>query len=174
MKKISLLLAFLSFMAGAAVAKEISLDEGSVVFTVPDEFTPLSAEEIAKKYPRANAPENVIGTADGRRTTVAYQLKAQPVQPAQLPMVQEVLTKALNQSIPGIAWKQNDLIDLAGQKWIMLEMTSEGADQDIHNMVLVTSHKGKMLMFNFNSTKKEFPKVEAKLKSSIRSIILTP
>jgi len=55
-----------------------------------------------------------------------------------------------------------------------MEMTSRAIDQDIHNIVLITSHKGKMLMFNFNSTKNEFPKMESILRDSINTITLKP
>lgn len=38
-------------------------------------------------------------------------------------------------------------------------MTSRAIDQDIHNIVMVTAHRGKMLTFNFHSTKKQFPQI---------------
>jgi hypothetical protein len=62
------------------------------------------------------------------------------------------------------------IIELSGRKWVMLEMTSEAADTEIYNIVLATGYKGQLLMFNFNSTKKDFPNFEKALRESIASI----
>ena len=173
MNKASVLIAILAAFPFIASAKDVSIDGGSVTFVVPDDFTELSQAEINVKYPSVNAPKQVIGT-EGRATTIAYQLHAQPVKESDLPDVQKAFTQIFDRVIPGIEWKQNALVDLVGQKWLVLEMTSRAIDQDIHNIVLITPHKGKMLMFNFNSTKKDFPKMEKLLRDSIKSITLKP
>ena len=107
-------------------------------------------------------------------TTIAYQLKAHPVKESDLPEVQKAFAQIFDRVIPGIEWKQNALVELVGQKWLFMEMTSRAIDQDIYNIMLITSHKGEMLMFNFNSTKKDFPKMEKALRDSIKSITLKP
>jgi hypothetical protein len=173
MNKAFILIAVLALLSCSASAKEVSIDGGSVTFVVPDDFTELSQEEINSKYPAVNAPKQVIGAA-GRTTTIAYQLKAQPVKESDLPDIQKAFTQVFDRLIPGIEWKQNALVDLVGQKWLLLEMTSRAIDQDIHNIMLITPHKGQMLMFNFNCTKKDFSKMEKVLRDSIKSIKLNP
>lgn len=74
--------------------------------------------------------------------------------------------------IPGIAWKKNEIINHSGQKWLLMEMTSNAVDADIYNIFLMTGHQGKMLIFNFNSTKEDFPKYEAALRKSLKSVTL--
>jgi len=169
---LTLLMALLVFTIHLQ-AKDVSIDGGSVSFVVPDDFTPLSQAEINAKYPSVNAPKQVIGS-ENRSTTIAYQLHEQPVKLSDLPDVQKAFTQIFDRVIPGIEWKQNTITELVGQKWLVMEMTSRAIDQDIHNIVLITSHKGKMLMFNFNSTKKNFPTMEKSLRDSIRSITLKP
>ena len=173
MKIIRPLLIILSLLTGLVSAKDISLDEGSVSFVVPDDFTELTEAEITLKFRSARAPKQVVGN-EGRTTSIAYQFQEQPTKQSDLPEVQKAFTPLFDRMIPGIEWKQNALVDLAGQKWLLMEMTSRAVDQDIHNIVLITSHKGKMLMFNFNSTKKEFQKMEKLLRQSINSIKLKP
>ncbi len=173
MKPISVLLSILYFHGFVALAKEVSFDGASVTFVVPDAFAELSKEEIKAKYPSVNAPSQVIGD-ERRTTTIAFQVKEQAIKSSDLPEVQKAFTQVFDRVIPGIEWKQNAIVEMAGQKWLMLEMTSRAIDQDIHNIVLVTPHKGRMLMFNFNSTKNEFPKVEKVLRDSIKSIVLKP
>ncbi len=173
MNAFTILIAIFSLLTSIASSKEVTIDGGSVVFSVPEDFSELSQEEINAKFPSVNAPKQVIGT-ERRSTTIAYQLKEQSVKLSDLPDVQKEITKVFDRMIPGIEWKQNALVDLAGQKWLLMEMTSRAIDQDIHNTVLLTSHKGRMLMFNFNSTKKDFSKMEPLLRNSINSIILKP
>ncbi len=74
--------------------------------------------------------------------------------------------------IPGIEWKKNEIIEHSGQKWVLMEMTSNAVDTDIYNILLMTGFDGKMLVFNFNSTKKDFPKYEAELRKSLKSVKL--
>lgn len=173
MKANTIRIAVFLLLSSFASSKDVTIDGGSVVFSIPGEFSDLSQEEINAKYPSVNAPKQVVGTED-RSTTIAYQLQEQSVKLSDLPDVQEAFTKVFDRIIPGIEWKQNALIDLAGQKWLLMEMTSRAIDQDIHNIVLITSHKGKMLMFNFNSTKNEFPKMESILRDGINTITLKP
>lgn len=157
----------------SAVAKEVALGDGSITFAVPDDFTELSRTEIKTKFPSVNAPEQVVGNA-ARSTTIAYQLKDAPVKIADLPDVKKAFTQVFDRVIPVIEWKENAIVELAGRKWVLMEMTSRAIDQDIHNIVLITSYRGRMLMFNFNSTKREFVEMEEVLRKSIKSIQLTP
>jgi hypothetical protein len=173
MTKAPLVPVILALLACATSAKDVNLDGGSVTFVVPDDFSELSQAEINAKYPSVNAPKQVIGT-ESRATTIAYQLQPQPVKESDLPEVQKAFTQIFDRVIPGIEWKQNAIVDMNAQKWLVMEMTSRAIDQDIHNIVLITPHRGKMLMFNFNSTKKDFPKMERLLRDSIKSITLKP
>jgi hypothetical protein len=105
MNKASILTAILALLPCIATAKDVSIDSGSVTFVVPDDFTELSQAEINAKYPSVNAPKQVIG-AEGRATTIAYQLHAQSVKESDLPDVQKAFTQVFDRVIPGIEWKQ--------------------------------------------------------------------
>ena len=111
----------------------------------------------------------MIGTRTGS-TTIAYDLKSNKIPEDKLDDVRKAFKGVFDRVIPGIQWKKNEIIELAGRKWIYLEMTSKAIDTDIYNILLVTGYEGKMLIFNFNSTKEEFPKYEAKLRKSIQTI----
>jgi hypothetical protein len=103
---------------------------------------------------------------------VAYDLKPHQIPQDKLDEVQKVFTALFGKIVPIIAWKRNEIIEHEGQKWLFMEMTSEAMDTDIYNMLLVTGFDGQMLVFNFNSTKEEFPKYERMLRDSIKSIRL--
>jgi hypothetical protein len=166
MRLLALVFAF-SIAVGVS-AEPVSLGD-SVTFDPPTGFTPLSADEIAFKYPSARAPRFVVGNKR-RSTTIAYDLKPDAIPPDKLEEVSQSLQQTLQRLIPGLIWKERKIIELSGRKWIYLELMSNAVDTDIHNIMLVTPFQGQMLLFNFNSTKEEFPKVEKALRRSLQSI----
>ena len=149
----------------------LSLPEAALTFQSPDTFTALSKDEIAGKYFSNRAPANVVGNPS-RRTTIAYDLKNQSLPPEKLGEVKAAFEKVFDRIIPGIEWIERKIITQQGQDWIFFEMTSRAIDTDIHNLMLITPRNGKMLVFNFNSTKGEFPEVEKALRQSMDSIVL--
>jgi len=161
----------LALLTEITVAKDVSFDGGSATFTVPDVFTELSKDEIQAYFPGGDPPERGFGTA-GRTTIIAYHLTKFVIEENNLPDVQESFTGTLNKQIRAIEWKQNDFVQLANQKWLSLEVTSAAGGHDVHNIMLFTAHKGRMLVFYFDSTKADFPKMEKALRDSIKSISL--
>jgi hypothetical protein len=105
-----------------------------------------------------------------RTTTIAYDLKPESIPADKLDEVRLSFEQTFQRIVPGLVWIERKTIELSGRKWIYLEMSSSAVDTDIHNIILVTAFEGKMLVFNFNSTKEEFPKVEQTLRSSLQSI----
>jgi hypothetical protein len=158
-------------LASTLLAEPIKVADTEVTFDPPEGFKPLSKEIIAYKWPTNRAPAFAIGTPTGS-TTVAYDLKPNNIPQEALPEAQKSFTQLFERMIPGIAWKKNEIIEHSGQKWLMMEMTSNAIDTDIYNIMLMTGFDGKMLIFNFNSTKEEFPKYEAALRKSLKSVKL--
>ena len=167
MKKIALICSLL--LCGWAPADLVKLDGGKVTFEAPEGFKKLAQDVIDKKWPSKRGPAFVVGN-EAATTTIAYDIKPFKVPADELPKVQKSFTDQFSRIIPGIAWKKNKIIKLAGRNWIYLEMTSNAVDTDIYNMMLVTGYEGKMLVFNFNSTKEEFPQYEKRLRKSLNSI----
>ena len=52
-------------------------------------------------------------------------------------------------------------------------MTSNAIDTDIYNILLCTPYEGKLVLFNFNSTKEDFPKYEESLRKSLGTVSVT-
>jgi len=169
--KAMLAFALALFTLGSAYCAQFSIPDGGVTFDAPDGFTQLTSEEIARKFPRSSPPGFVVGN-ERRTTTIAFDLKPQSIPGDKLGEVKSSFEQLFQRMIPGLVWKERKVISMQDQQWIYLELTSHAVDTDIHNIVLVTPHKDKALIFNFNSTKSEFPKVEAKLRESLRSIRL--
>ena len=158
-------------LISSLLAEPIKVADSEVTFDPPEGFKPLSKEIIAAKWPSNRAPTYAVGTSTGS-TTVAYDIKPNDIPQEALPEVQKSFTQLFERIIPGLAWKKNEIIEHSGQKWLMVEMTSNTVDTDIYNIMLVTGFEGKMLVFNFNSTKEDFPKYEAALRKSLKSVKL--
>jgi hypothetical protein len=158
-------------MVHAATAAHIKVSNTDVTFEPPANFKTLSADVMATKWPTNRAPAYAVGN-DTASTTVAYDFKGGNLPQDKLSEVQAVFKQAFERMVPGLKWIRNEIVEHERQKWILMEMTSSAIDQDIHNVIFVTGHEGKTLMFNFNSTKKDFPKYEAALRASMKSIKL--
>lgn len=170
MKQLVLLLCALG-LAFLCRAEVFSIPDSSVSFKAPLKFTRLNSQEISRKFPSDRSPAFVVGN-DGRTTTIAYDLKPNPIAHDKLDETLTSLASAFERIVPGLEWIDRKIIKLQGQRWIYLEMTSKAEGNDIHNVMLLTPHNGKTLMFNFNSTREEFPKMETDLRKSIASITL--
>lgn len=147
----------------------VRIDRGKITFEVPAGFNQLPQDVVDRKWPAKQAPRFVVGT-EGGTTTIDYDLKPYQLPADKLPEVRKSFTKQFERVVPGIVWKRNEIVQLAGRKWICFEMTSTAVDTDIHNMTLMTGFEGQMLVFNFNSTREAFPRVEKALRKSMNSI----
>jgi hypothetical protein len=162
-------LLFLLCSTTFAYSEIVSLDNGAVSFDAPDGFKPLTKELIEIKFPRSRAPKYVVGNQRAT-TTVAYDLKDDAVPEEKIGEVLDSFYGMFPKIIPGITWKEKKIMEFEGKKWGYLELTSSAIDTDIYNIMLFTSYKGKLLIFNFNSTKSDFPTYEKALRESIKSI----
>jgi len=152
-------------------AEPVSVGNTGVTYEPPEGFRALSESEIALKWPSGDAPKYAVGIPSGS-TTVAYDLKPHHVPQVELELAKDHFTKIFESMVPGLVWKKNEIVEHSGQKWILLELTSSAVDTDIYNIMMITGFQGKMLLFNFNSTKEDFPKYEAALRKSLESIKL--
>lgn len=169
MKKVITLCTILLFHTSLVYGEIISLDNGHIIFEAPDEFKPVPEEIIRIKYPSTNAPKYVIGN-ESAETTIAYDVKPNNIPPEKIEEFRAGFTQMFPRVVPGLQWKQNKIIELAGRKWVYFEMTSTAIDADIYNIMLFTSYNNQMLIFNFNSSKEEFKKYEKALRKSIQTI----
>ena len=147
----------------------ISRIRSKAAFSPPDRFKPLSQELIETKWPNRNGPRFVVGNERGT-TTVAYDVKAQDISRMELEDIRAGFEQTFTRVIPGIQWKANKIIEHEGRNWIYMEMTSNAIDTDIYNILMLTGVGTQLVIFNFNSTKEDFPEYEGALRGSVKSI----
>ncbi|MCA0244719.1 MAG: hypothetical protein LCI02_28260 [Proteobacteria bacterium] len=157
-------------LALAAHAAEVVTPDSIVSFTVPDEFTTFSSDEIKQKWPTSASPPSFAVGNPKRSTSIAYDLKANPLRAENLDQALKAFEAVFSRIVPGIVWKRREMVELAGRKWVMMELTSNAIDSDIYNIMLITSFRGRMLTLNFNSTKRDFEQMEPALRRSVASL----
>jgi hypothetical protein len=163
----------LTFQMSLASAEPVSFANPTVMLEAPEGFSPLSDAVKALKFPRGKAPNKVLGNKRAT-TTIAYGLRPRAMPQDQIEPARQAFTQVFSRIIAGVEFKQNKVIDLAGQRWGYMEMTSNAVDTDIYNIILFTGHRGKTLILNFNSTREDFPRYEKMLRKSIASLKLKP
>lgn len=163
----------LSLFVLTAQAGDFVTPDSAVTLTVPDDFTVFSANEIKQKWPTSASPPSFVVGSTSRSTSIAYDLKKNPLKLEELDQAMMAFEGVFTRIVPGISWKRREITEIAGRKWVMLELTSNAVDTDIYNIMLITSFRGRMLALNFNSTKRDFVQMESALRRSIASIKLS-
>jgi|GEM_PF-2363129 len=167
------ILTFIFTMAGfnstSASINPIEIRGAGVSFLPPSDFTRLSEEELDLKFPRSNRPSFAIGN-ENRSTTVAYDIKPIKISDDKLKDLIDVLVKQFDASIPDLKWLHKKIVFKKGRKWIFLELKSPTPGFDVHNRIYLTRLNNKVLILNFNSTVKDFPKYSRQMSESFDSI----
>ena len=150
--------------------RRVPLYDGMVSFVPPPEFSQLSAEIVALKFPEAKGPGIVYGNT---RTTVSIAITFPPqraLRPEQLPAFKTFMESLLEKQKKGLEWVKKELVVVNGQQWIHFEFISQAVDTKIHNHIYVTSLDERMLVFNFNATVEEYDAYKDALDRSKESI----
>jgi len=159
-------------VAQPETARRVYLADKRVSFVPPPGFTPMTAEEIALKFPDYDRlPKYVYGN-ERRTVTVAITFSPANISPGQLPELKNFMVKFLTPVIPNIKWITQDFAVINNVRWVQLEFISQAIDTKIHNQIYLTSFQGRMLGFNFNSTVEKYDALKAELRKSRDSILV--
>jgi hypothetical protein len=152
----------------------VSLASGRATFTLPPSFTPMTAEEIALKFPSrgGNQPQYVFAN-DRRNVAIAITFSSARVTTEQLPELKTVIQSSITRTMPDIQWLTEEMTTINQQPWVHLEFVSRAVDTQIHNDTYFTSLDGKMLGFNFNATAGQYQAVKSELDKARNSIVIT-
>ncbi len=141
-----------------------------ISFIPPAGFQQMTDGEMDKKYPdRDNAPQLAYRSADGK-ATVALRITDQPLDITKLPELKGILSKHMEQTVPGLKWIRKDMIAINGGSWLKMEATSQDKEQKLYNDMYFTAFQGRMLGMNFNAKADQYPKLKASLEACRDSV----
>jgi hypothetical protein len=168
MWRFCILLGFLARLS--ASAKQEEMDSGNITFEAPDDFTPLTPQEIDVKFPHHNGPIEAVGSPT-RGASISYTVTANAVRPEQLDDFERYMETALPKLAPTMQWITKDSRTINGTKWIYFEFTTpDSTGSLIHNIELFTSYHGVLTILNFNASAPLFNSYEQKLRDGVNSI----
>ncbi len=168
-KRFSLFVILFLFVGNGLAQNTVSLANGRLTFEVPRGFRAMTSEEIALKFPKASPPQYVYANERGG-VSIAVTFSQAVVPLERLPALKSAMEQMLPRMTPGLKWISRETVEINGQPWIHLEMTSSAVDTDIHNHMYLTAFDGRMLGINMNSTVKEYKAVAKALVRSRNSI----
>jgi hypothetical protein len=152
----------------------VSILDGKISFVPPDGFKQMTDAEMNKKYPdQDNAPQLAYRNAEGD-ATIALRITNQPLEIAQLPALKGILSKHMEETVPGLKWIRKDMMSINGGSWLKMEAMSQDKKEKLYNDMYFTVFQGRMLGMNFNADVDRYPKLKAALEACRDSIQILP
>jgi uncharacterized protein YegJ (DUF2314 family) len=174
MKVLILLLFLLTISCSQGSARvesdRTSLADGRVSLKLPMNFKALTKDEIANKYPRGNAPQYVFAN-ETQSVSIAITFSSTNLTNDKLEEFKESMKTMFERIIPGLQWKEREVVECNGRKWVHFKLISNAIDTEIINDMYFTPFDSKTLMLNFNSVVSQYEGIKQQLeecKSSIR------
>jgi hypothetical protein len=148
---LALLLALPVVSAGQDLRDRRALGD-RVTLLVPADFTVMSDELRAAKYPSGNRPD-VVFTND--KTTVNVSLRHAPnrLPPDALDQARQSVEGAFKTAYPSAAWFRSSLVTINGRQWFLVDVRTPAVDTEIRNIIVGTSLDDRMLLVSFNAVK---------------------
>jgi hypothetical protein len=146
-------------------AGQVTFASGKITFQPPEGFVALTREEIGRKYPATNPPEQVFAI-ERQGVSIAFDVLPMAFPPGPLAASLKQVAAGIGQSAPGMVWLKQEVVTFSGRSWMHLEFTHQAIDQRIHNHIYLTNFEGKILRFGMNSTVALYGKYQAALEKS--------
>ncbi len=119
---------------------------GTAYIEIPTEFTLMSKDMLAAKYPQPNAPQEAHFVEEGK-VSLAFSATKNTLPDGKLGEVANMMKKQFAPFNPTLEAK-----DIDGRKAYLLTMNTPTAEGTIKNIMLLTTISGKLVIATFNST----------------------
>lgn len=132
--------------------EERSLLGNKVSLLLPKQFGLMGEEMLKLKYPTDRRPA-VVYTNDDGTVDVALNHTNNRVTLSQLPELHKVVENTFKNLYPSATWFRNEILEINGRNYFLLDLRTPGVDTEIRNIMLGTSLEGRFLIISFNATK---------------------
>ena len=124
-------------LTGAALAdtklKKVQITK-EISVMLPQDFTPLPDDGIARKYPAATKPLAVYTSPNGQIDFSVTQKRSQ-FKPSDLDMLREFYKAALLEKFTNVDFIRDEVVEIKGQNFIVFEFVSTLTDQRAGSML---------------------------------------
>ncbi|WP_194973047.1 hypothetical protein [Aquiflexum lacus] len=123
---------------------------GKASMMVPENFKLMNSEMLALKYPNVgHQPTEVYTNLEGT-INIALNHTKNVASEDNLQEVKKAMDAQINK--PPIEFIKSELVQLNGNRCILMEFKSQAVDSKIYNLMLITSLEGRLAMVTFNCT----------------------
>ena len=168
-----LLLLFLLLCPVAGQAQEhVSLYDKHLTATVPKGLFALTAKAISEEYPGKARPQYVYKNGKGDYS-VAFNHLQKTLVPKDLLPFHAQLRQQLEAKMPGIQWVSNQTLILQNRTWGVLEFKAANQGEMLHNWILISSWKGRVLEILISAFDDVEGNVDAQVKEFLNTLRVT-
>lgn len=153
----------LLFLAVPAAAEPVRLFDNALTFDLPSAFRPMTAADIAKKYPTQNPPQHGYTDSDNLAVTL---VATRNLNPGHTPDKLKAFGEAIHRSISGragITMHRHGVVSIGGAEWYALDFGAQTADEPVENRLRIGIRQGYVVIFSVNAVTRVFPRREAEL-----------
>lgn len=153
----------LLFIAAPAMAQPVRLFDNTLSFDLPAAFRPMTAADIAKKYPAQQPPQHGYTDSDNLSVTL---VATRNVNPAHTPDKLKAFGETVQRSIggrTGITLHRHGVVSIGGAEWYALDFAAQTADEPVENRLRIGIRQGYVVIFSVNAVTRVFPQREAEL-----------
>jgi len=144
---------------------------GGAQITIPINFTALTSEEKAKKYPGNNPPQEVYANEDGT-ISIAFTNTNMVLLETNLEGYVKQTVEGIKQGVPDSKWHSFGVKNINGKNIGVLAFDTPAADGWIYNVMCFTVMNGKLIMYSFNCMVNQKVKWENEGKEIIESFVV--
>lgn len=162
----------LLFIAAPAVAQPVRLYDNALSFDLPPGFRPMTAADMAKKYPSQQPPQHGYTDSDNLSVTI---VATRNVNPAHTSDKLKTFGETVQRSIggrTGITMHRHGVITIGAAEWYALDFAAQTADEPVENRLRIGVRQGYVVVFSVNAVTRLFARREAELQRVLESLKL--
>lgn len=162
----------LLFIAAPAAAEPVRLFDYSLSIELPPGFRPMTATDIAKKYPAQQPPQHGYTDSDTLGVTI---VATRNLNAAHAPDKLKAFGEAVQRSMAGrtgITMHRHGVVSIGGADWYALDFAAQTANEPVENLMRIGIRQGYVVVVAVNAVTRVFPQREAELLRVLQTLKL--
>lgn len=127
---------------------------GKLSMLLPNDFQPMSQEQLLKKFSRPNPPSLVYAN-EPANVSIAMDHTAFRATLAQIQSDGgiEDMKRGMLQGAPGMTFLRSEFTKINGRAFIFIDARAPTVDGEVRNLMAITSLEDRLLVVSFNCTR---------------------
>lgn len=153
----------LLLLAAPAAAEPVRLFDNALSFDLPSAFRPMTASDMARKYPAQQPPQHGYTDSDTLIVTIVASRNLNPGHtPDKLKTFGETIQRSFA-SRSGLTMHRHGVVSIGGAEWYALDFAAQTANEPVENRLRIGMRQGYVVIFSVNAVTRVFPQREAEL-----------